>query len=124
MNLASSRLSLFNFSVKTFLKRYDMIVHLVQRNIVIAILSFLWSVARTNGFVVVKNDKQPDLNLVVVGAGPAGLVSAKQSIASGHRVTVYEQNEDIGGTWVYTENVGRNKYGMDVHTAMYTELRF
>lgn len=63
------------------------------------------------------------LNIAIIGAGPSGLVSAKQSIASGHNVTVFEQSEEIGGVWVYTDEVGKNKYGANVHTAMYKGLR-
>lgn len=54
---------------------------------------------------------------------PAGLVSAKHSITQGHAVTVYEQNEELGGVWVYTDQTGKNKYGVNVHTAMYKGLR-
>lgn len=54
---------------------------------------------------------------------PAGLVSAKHSITQGHEVTVYEQGEELGGVWVYTDQIGRNKYGVNIHTAMYKGLR-
>lgn len=54
---------------------------------------------------------------------PAGLVSAKHSVAQGHEVTVYEQGEELGGVWVYTDQIGQNKYGVNIHTAMYKGLR-
>ncbi len=38
----------------------------------------------------------------VVGAGAAGLAAAKELLAEGHRVTVFEQGPVLGGTWVYT----------------------
>ena len=38
----------------------------------------------------------------VVGAGAAGLVAAKELLAEGHNVTVFEQGPVLGGTWVYT----------------------
>lgn len=54
---------------------------------------------------------------------PAGLVTAKHSIAHGHEVTVFEQNEELGGVWVYTDQTGKNKYGVNIHSAMYKGLR-
>lgn len=67
--------------------------------------------------------EKPRLNIAVIGAGPAGLVSAKHSIANGHNVTVFEQNKELGGVWVYTDETGKNEYGLNVHTAMYKGLR-
>lgn len=63
------------------------------------------------------------LNIAIIGAGPGGLFSAKHSLAHGHHVTVYEQNDVIGGVWVYTNETGQNKYGLNIHTAMYKGLR-
>ncbi|NJQ00196.1 flavin-containing monooxygenase [Streptomyces zingiberis] len=37
--------------------------------------------------------------IAVIGAGPAGLTSAKQALAEGHEVVVYERNADVGGVW-------------------------
>lgn len=39
------------------------------------------------------------MRLAVVGAGAAGLTSARQALADGHRVTVYEKAPDLGGIW-------------------------
>lgn len=63
------------------------------------------------------------LNIAIIGAGPGGLFSAKHSLAHGHRVTVYEQSDAIGGVWVYTNQTGENQYGLNIHTAMYKGLR-
>lgn len=63
------------------------------------------------------------LNVAVIGAGPSGLVSAKYALEQGFRVTVFEQGEEVGGIWVYTDKVGKDKYGNNVHTAMYKGLR-
>lgn len=41
----------------------------------------------------------------VIGAGAAGLVAAKELAAEGHRVTVFEQGDDVGGVWKYTPDV-------------------
>lgn len=39
------------------------------------------------------------MRIAVVGAGPAGLTAAKQALAAGHDITVYEQTGDVGGIW-------------------------
>ncbi|MEU8350064.1 MULTISPECIES: FAD-dependent oxidoreductase [unclassified Streptomyces] len=39
------------------------------------------------------------LRIAVIGAGPAGLTSAKQALAEGHEVVLYEKNADVGGIW-------------------------
>ncbi|MEV8504573.1 FAD-dependent oxidoreductase [Actinoplanes sp. NPDC051475] len=39
------------------------------------------------------------MRIAIVGAGPAGLTSAKQALAEGHEVTVYESTDDVGGIW-------------------------
>lgn len=63
-------------------------------------------------------------NIGIIGAGPAGLISAKHAISHGYGVTIYEKSEDIGGTWLYTKNMGTNKYGASIHTALYEGLRY
>lgn len=61
-------------------------------------------------------------NVAVIGAGTAGLCSAKHSIAHGFNVTIYEQNDQIGGIWWYTDKTEKNEYGVNIHTAMYQGL--
>ncbi len=39
------------------------------------------------------------MRIAVIGAGPAGLTSAKQALGAGHDVVVYEQHADLGGIW-------------------------
>lgn len=39
------------------------------------------------------------MKLAVIGAGPAGLTSAKQALELGHDVIVFERNGEIGGIW-------------------------
>lgn len=63
------------------------------------------------------------LDIAVIGAGAAGIVSAKNAHKDGHNVTVYEQTGEIGGIWVYTDEVGKDQYGVPIHTPMYQGLR-
>lgn len=62
-------------------------------------------------------------NIAVIGTGPSGLVAAKYAIEKGFNVTVFEQNDVIGGVWWYTDEIGKNKYGIPIHTSMYKGLR-
>lgn len=77
----------------------------------------------TNGITDVNVDPKSVLNVVVIGAGASGLCSAKHCIAHGYDVTIYEQSNELGGVWVYTDEVGKDKYGVNIHTAMYKGLR-
>jgi dimethylaniline monooxygenase (N-oxide forming) len=62
------------------------------------------------------------MKLCVIGAGAGGLCAAKNGIEFGYEVTVFEQTSAVGGTWVYTDEVGKDKNGLDVHSSMYQGL--
>lgn len=62
------------------------------------------------------------MRLCVIGAGTAGLTAIRHGITFGCDVTAFEQSDKIGGTWVYDENIGKNKYGINVHSSMYAGL--
>lgn len=68
--------------------------------------------------------KMPVLSVAIIGAGQAGLCSAKRSIEEGFNVTIYEQSEHLGGIWHYVEETGKDQYGVEIHTAMYQGLRY
>lgn len=59
----------------------------------------------------------------IIGAGTAGLCAAKNATKYGLEVTIFEQTKEIGGTWVYTERIGIDEYGIDVHSSLYQGLR-
>ncbi|XP_014470671.1 PREDICTED: flavin-containing monooxygenase FMO GS-OX-like 3 [Dinoponera quadriceps] len=63
--------------------------------------------------------------IAIVGAGVAGLVVARHitSKLDTYSLTVFEQNDQIGGTWVYTDETHFNKHGLPVHSSMYKNLR-
>lgn len=63
------------------------------------------------------------LNVVIVGAGAAGLCVGKYCLEEGHRIVIYEQTEQLGGTWNYTDSIGRDELGLEIHTSMYRDLR-
>jgi len=65
-----------------------------------------------------------NLSVAVIGAGAAGLCAARHLSAHPRvRTTVYEQANSVGGTWVFTENIGKDQNGLPVHSSMYKNLR-
>ncbi|XP_074574494.1 flavin-containing monooxygenase FMO GS-OX-like 9 [Curcuma longa] len=58
----------------------------------------------------------------VVGAGPSGLVSARELLREGHSVVVLEQNHDLGGQWLY-QDAGAGAGAATVHSSVYASLR-
>uniref|UniRef100_A0A1I7U559 Flavin-containing monooxygenase n=1 Tax=Caenorhabditis tropicalis TaxID=1561998 RepID=A0A1I7U559_9PELO len=52
----------------------------------------------------------------IIGAGAAGLITAKHALKDGHQVTIYEQTNGVGGTWVYSEETG-------CHSSMYKIMK-
>ncbi|XP_038895120.1 flavin-containing monooxygenase FMO GS-OX-like 9 isoform X1 [Benincasa hispida] len=64
----------------------------------------------------------------VIGAGASGLVAARELRKEGHKVVILEQNDDVGGQWLYNPNVenehplGKSKF-LNVHTSIYSSLR-
>ena len=45
------------------------------------------------------NNDRPDVDVVVVGAGMAGLYAIHRFRQSGFSVRVFEAGDDVGGTW-------------------------
>ncbi|XP_076955133.1 flavin-containing monooxygenase FMO GS-OX-like 4 [Bidens hawaiensis] len=69
------------------------------------------------------------LNVAVIGAGIAGLVTARELLRENHHVTVFEKSKQIGGTWVYDHRVEVDGcIPLDpnrtvVHSSLYASLR-
>lgn len=53
----------------------------------------------------------------------AGINAARHALEAGGDVTVFEQTSKVGGTWVYTDEIGKDKHGLDIHTSMYQGLK-
>ncbi|XP_053187179.1 uncharacterized protein LOC128371011 [Scomber japonicus] len=64
--------------------------------------------------------------VAVVGAGAAGLCAARHILSRPHIFAppvVFEQSDDVGGTWRYEERVGTYDNGRPIHSSMYRNLR-
>ncbi|KAK1564783.1 hypothetical protein Q3G72_011483 [Acer saccharum] len=67
-------------------------------------------------------------HVAVIGAGAAGLVASRELRREGHAVVVFEKENQVGGTWVYTHEVDSDPLGLDpnrvaVHSSLYSSLR-
>ncbi|KAE8697526.1 Flavin-containing monooxygenase FMO GS-OX5 [Hibiscus syriacus] len=66
--------------------------------------------------------------VAVIGAGVAGLVTARELQREGHHVTVFEKDYKVGGIWLYNPLVETDPLGLDsnreiVHSSLYKSLR-
>jgi len=55
-------------------------------------------------------------------AGTAGLSALKNSLQAGLEAVAYERGTDIGGTWIFSEEMPTDPYD-EVHSSMYEGLR-
>ncbi|XP_029043037.1 flavin-containing monooxygenase FMO GS-OX-like 3 [Osmia bicornis bicornis] len=63
--------------------------------------------------------------IAIIGGGVAGLVVARHTAIKldTYSLTLFEQTDQIGGTWVYTDETDVDKHGLPVHSSMYKNLR-
>lgn len=63
--------------------------------------------------------------VAVIGAGAAGLCALRHysSRPDDFSVVAFEQTDSAGGTWVYTDEIGTDRFGLPVHSSMYKSLR-
>ncbi|KAL0113885.1 hypothetical protein PUN28_011312 [Cardiocondyla obscurior] len=63
--------------------------------------------------------------IAIVGGGVAGLVTARHMVAKLdiYSITLFEQTDQIGGTWIYTDKTDFDKHGLLIHSSMYKNLR-
>ncbi|KAK8587900.1 hypothetical protein V6N13_086861 [Hibiscus sabdariffa] len=66
--------------------------------------------------------------VAVIGAGIAGLLTARELQREGHHVTVFEKATKVGGNWIYSPRVETDPLGLDpnreiVHSSLYKSLR-
>jgi len=66
------------------------------------------------------------VRVAVIGAGAAGLVTARELRRRGFAVRVFEQAQCVGGVWVYnasTEPDPLGQHGARIHASLYASLR-
>eukprot|EP00892_Ulva_mutabilis_P007448 jgi/Ulvmu1/5075/UM021_0092.1 len=75
-----------------------------------------------------QHSRRSSCDVAVVGAGPAGIVTARELQREGHNVTVFEKMPDIGGVWLEDQLTHSDQDGMgfqrrEVHSSLYHSLR-
>ncbi len=67
------------------------------------------------------------MKVAVIGAGPSGLVSARELIREGAEVVVFEENDAPGGVWIYEDDVEDDVLGVNptsrIRCSLYESLR-
>jgi len=65
------------------------------------------------------------MKVAIIGAGAAGLCCTRyfSRFPQKFQIRVFEKMAAVGGTWLYTDNTGRDEHGLPVHTCMYKNLR-
>ena len=67
------------------------------------------------------------MDVAVIGAGAAGLVTAHELLSAGHQVAVFEQSQTVGGLWNYDPRVEDDPLGQQpserIHSSLYASLR-
>lgn len=68
------------------------------------------------------------LNVAVIGAGVGGLLAGRELLRAGHRVTIFEKQNQLGGTWVYDPRVESDLLSLDpdreiIQNSLYSSLR-
>jgi cation diffusion facilitator CzcD-associated flavoprotein CzcO len=66
------------------------------------------------------------LHIAVIGAGAAGLVTARELQRAGFRVTIFEQTATVAGVWAYTPETEADPLGQRgerIHSSLYASLR-
>ncbi|CAI9106294.1 OLC1v1005420C2 [Oldenlandia corymbosa var. corymbosa] len=68
------------------------------------------------------------LKIAVIGAGAAGLATAREFKKEGHVVVVYEKSDRVGGIWAYDPRVEEDPLGLDpnreiIHSSLYRSVR-
>ncbi|KAE8693784.1 repetitive proline-rich cell wall protein 1-like [Hibiscus syriacus] len=72
--------------------------------------------------------RKESYKVAFIGAGTAGLLTARELQRGGHHVTVFEKANKVGGIWRYDPQVETDPLGLDpnreiVHSSLYNSLR-
>ncbi len=55
------------------------------------------------------------MKVCVIGAGPSGITALKNIVDQGLDVVCYDFNSDVGGNWIYNENIGHSSVFETTH---------
>ncbi len=66
-------------------------------------------------FNVISEIMKMKKSVCVIGAGPSGITAAKNLLDEGHDVVVYDMGKEVGGNWVFNEQVGHSSVFETTH---------
>lgn len=71
-------------------------------------------------------EEMKNKSVAIIGCGASGLAALKNFADENtqFKCVAFEQTDSIGGTWVYTDDIDRDQYGLPVHSSMYKSLRY
>lgn len=77
---------------------------------------------------MVSDQRTRSKTVCVIGAGPSGLVAARELRREFHKVIVIEQCHDVGGQWLYNSQTQKHDNQLlnltqQVHSSIYESLR-
>ena len=74
-----------------------------------------------------RSPAEGSLDVAVIGAGAAGLVTAHELLRAGHNVAVFEASQTVGGLWNYDPRVEDDPLGQQpsarIRSSLYASLR-
>jgi len=73
-----------------------------------------------------RGDSMTGKKVAVIGAGAAGLVTARELQRAGHEPVVFEKGSTVGGVWVYSPQTEADPLGQSgprIHGSLYASLR-
>lgn len=73
-----------------------------------------------------KSNSTSKRSVCIIGAGAAGICALRHftdHVDHFNPIVCYEQIDNVGGTWNYTEQTGIDKYGLPIHSSMYRDLQ-
>ncbi|XP_065213291.1 uncharacterized protein LOC135840595 [Planococcus citri] len=63
------------------------------------------------------------MEVAIVGCGYSGLSAIRRCVEMNINCVAFELSGEIGGLWVYTENIGTDEFGIPIQTSLYHSLR-
>ena len=64
-----------------------------------------------------------NMKIAVIGCGYSGLSAVRRCREFGIECVAFDLNDQVGGLWSYTSQVGVDEYGIPIQTSLYESLR-
>lgn len=61
--------------------------------------------------------------VAIIGCGYSGLAGIRRCREFGVDCVAFELANEVGGLWVYKEEIGEDEYGVPIQTSLYQSVR-